>query len=125
MLKNYLLVAVRNLQKNKSYVVINTFGLGISLACCITAYLLLAYNIEFDDFHKDKKVARIFKVHTHFKEKDGKITQAIVAPLVMAPIITQDVAGVERYTRFIYDGGFMRYGDKAFSEGIAFADSTF
>lgn len=55
MLKNYLRVAFRNLFKNKSYVIINTFGLGISLACCITAYILVAFNIEFNDFYDDEK----------------------------------------------------------------------
>ena len=68
MLKNYIRIAFRNLLKNKSYVIINTFGLGIALACCITAYLLLAFNIEFDNFHKPEKVANIFKIHTFKKE---------------------------------------------------------
>jgi putative ABC transport system permease protein len=125
MFKNYLLIALRNLIKNKSYVIINTLGLGLALACCITAYLLLAFNIEFDNFHADKKVEKIFKVHTHFKEKDGKITQGIRAPMPFAAAITQEVAGIERYTRYVGDGGYMRYGDKSFSEQIFFADSTF
>lgn len=59
MLFNYLRVALRNLRKNKSYVIINTLGLGIALACCITAYLLLAYNIEFNNFH-DANMEKIF-----------------------------------------------------------------
>ncbi len=42
MFKNYLKVAFRNLSKNRSYVLINTLGMGIALACCITAYLLVA-----------------------------------------------------------------------------------
>lgn len=51
MFKNYLTIAIRNLWKNKSYIIINIFGLGISLACCVAAYLVLAsYNIEFDMF---------------------------------------------------------------------------
>ena len=54
MIKNYLRVAFRTFLKNKSYIVINALGLGISLACCIAAYLLLAFNIEFDNFHDDQ-----------------------------------------------------------------------
>jgi putative ABC transport system permease protein len=125
MFKNYLLIALRNLLKNKSYVIINTLGLGLALACCITAYLLLAFNIEFDNFHADKKVEKIFKVHTHFKEKDGRIVQGIRAPMPFAPAIAEEVAGIERFTRYVGDGGLMRYGDKSFSEPIFFADSTF
>lgn len=125
MIKNYLRVGWRNLIRNKSYVVINTFGLGIALACCVTAYLLIAFNIEFDNFHKADKVSKVFKIHTHFLEKDGRKTEGIAAPLVLAPVAVSEIAGVERYTRFIFNGGYMRYGDNAFSEGIAFADSSF
>ena len=125
MIKNYLRVAFRSLLKNKSYVVINTLGLGISLACCITAYLLLAYNLEFDNFHDDKKVSNIFKIHTLSHEKDGRLVRDIQAPIVLAPIAADEISGIGRYTRFLYGGGSMRYGDKAFNEGMAFADSSF
>lgn len=125
MLFNYLRVAIRNLRKNKSYVIINTLGLGIALACCITAYLLLAYNIEFDSFHRDKKVSGIFKFHTLSKEKDGSVARDVQAPIVMIPIAKDEISGIERYTRFLYGGGALYYGDKAFNEGIAFADSAF
>jgi len=125
MLRNYLAVAMRSLIKNKSYVIINLLGLGISLACCITAYLLLAYNIEFDDFHDNEKVSKIYKVHTLSREKDGRSVRDVQAPIVLAPIAAEEISGIGRYTRFLYGGGSMRYGDKAFNEGLAFADSTF
>jgi putative ABC transport system permease protein len=125
MFKNYLQVGFRNLLRNKSYVIINTFGLGIALACCITAYLIVAYNIEFDNFHQDEKVSRIYKIHAHFLEKDGRKTQAITAPTALAPVAATEIAGIDRYTRYIYESGYMRYGEKAFSEGLVFADSTF
>lgn len=118
-------MAFRSLLKNKSYVIINTLGLGISLACCVTAYLLLAYNIEFDNFHDDEKVSNIFKFHTISTEKDGRVARDVQAPIVMAPIIAAEIAGIERYTRFLYGGGALHFNDKAFNEGIAFADSTF
>jgi TM2 domain-containing membrane protein YozV len=125
MIFNYLRVAFRGLLKNKSYFVINIFGLGISLACCITAYLLLAFNIEFDNYHDDKKVANIFKIHTLSTEKDGKHVADNQAPIVMAPIAADEIAGIEKYARFLYGGGALSYKDKAFNEGIAFTDSAF
>jgi putative ABC transport system permease protein len=125
MIKNYLLIAVRNLKKNLSYVLINTFGLGIALACCITAYLLLAYNIEFDHFHDDDKVAQVYSIHAHFMGKDGKPYITHSTPLMLAPTMADEIAGVESYTRYINDNGYVSYGDNAFAEGIAFADSNF
>jgi len=125
MIKNYLRVAYRGLLKNKSYFVINTFGLGISLACCITAYLLLAFNIEFDNFHDDKKVSHIYKIHTLSTEKSGTKVMDNQAPIVMAPVVADEIAGINRYVRFLYGGGALSYKDKAFNEGIAFTDSSF
>jgi putative ABC transport system permease protein len=125
MLKNYLRIAYRNLLRNKSYVIINTFGLGIALACCITSYLIVAFNVEFDDFHADEKVQNVYKVHSHFAEKDGKTFQQIMVPYPFGPAAAQDIAGIEKFTRYISWGGYMRNGDVAFSENISFADSTF
>ncbi|MGC3947766.1 MAG: ABC transporter permease [Chryseolinea sp.] len=125
MFKNYLLVAFRNLMKHRNYVIINVLGLGVSIACCISAYLFIAFNIEFDNFHADAKVRNIFAVHTLSKDLDGKPMRDHQTPTIMAPIAAEDIAGVESYMRFISGGGALRYEDKAFSEYLCFSDSTF
>ena len=125
MLKNYLIVALRSFAKNKSFIIINALGLGVSLACCIAAYLLLAFNVEFDSFHQDERVSSIYTIHTITKEKEGKTSKDCQAPLVMAPLAAQEIAGIERYTRFLYGSGSLRYEDKSNTEGLAFADSAF
>ncbi|MEQ6119986.1 FtsX-like permease family protein [Reichenbachiella sp. MALMAid0571] len=125
MIRNYLFVGIRNLQKNLSYVIINTFGLGIAMACCITAYLLIAYNIEFDNFHKSSKVDLIYKVHSHYNKTEGDPYQQISAPINLAPNAAMEISGIKRYTRYMNEGGFVKSGDDSYSERIAFADSTF
>lgn len=125
MIKNYLRVAFRTFLKNKSYVVINALGLGISLACCIAAYLLLAFNIEFDNFHDDQKVARIFRFHALSTDKEGKQHRDSQAPIILPAMAANDIAGIERYTRYVFGNGSLRYGDHSFNENLAFADSAF
>jgi len=125
MIKNYLRVAFRTFLKNKSYVVINALGLGISLACCIAAYLLLAFNIEFDNFHDDQKVARIFRFHALSTDKEGKQNRDSQAPIILPAMAANDIAGIERYTRYVFGNGSLRYGDLSFNENLAFADSAF
>lgn len=125
MFRNYLQIAFRSLLKNKSYVIINTFGLGIALACCITAYLLLAFNIEFDDFYEDEKVADIFRIHTNFTRPDGSLGQHINAPINMGSAIVEDIAGIERFTRYNGTSAFVRYEEKSFSERVVFSDEIF
>jgi putative ABC transport system permease protein len=126
MLKNYLRIAFRTLLRNKSYVVINTFGLGIALACCITAYIIVAYNLEFDNFHADEKVKDVYKVHAHFAERDKAGTfQQIMAPYPLGPTAAADIAGIEKFTRFISWNGYLRSGDQSFGEDMTFVDSSF
>lgn len=134
MLKNYLRVAFRNLFKNKSYVIINTFGLGISLACCITAYILVAFNIEFNDFYDDEKVQDIYRIHAHVELNGGDKRQAISAPVLVGPMAAKDFAGIKRFTRFAGSqggGASVSYLDpeksesNAFGENVVYADSTF
>lgn len=125
MIKNYLQIAIRNLLKSKGYVIINTVGLGIALACCITAYLQIAFNHEFDDFHKDEKVSNVFKIHVHLQDRNGNISQRVTAPMMMGPVATDEIAGIEMYTRYISGGGALRYGTTAFGENLRFVDSTF
>ncbi len=75
MLKNYLIVAVRNLIKNKIYVLINVAGMGVALAFCLTIYLLYAYNNEFDNFYKD--VSDIVRVHEFKQDASGGSSGAL------------------------------------------------
>ncbi len=125
MFKNYLATAWRHILKNKSYVLINTLGLGIALACCITSYILLAYNIEFDNYFSATDKEHLYRVHTDFVFGEDQNAQHVVVPLPMGPAVIEDVAGIKNYARVNNDGGYVRFDDKAFNEGITLADSTF
>lgn len=125
MLKSYLKIAARNISRNKIYVLINMFGMGIAMACCMTAYLLIAYNIEFDDYFEDDQVQHVVKVVQHLESAEGKKDQRLVCPVVMGPQAVQEISGIEDFTRFGNEAGIMSYGKYAFNESIRFADQSF
>ena len=118
-------VAIRNLLRNKVYVLINTFGMGIAMACCMTAYLLIAYNIEFDEYFSDDQVQHTVKVIHHLENSVGKSDQKLVIPMGMAPQVAQEISGIEDFTRFCNEGGILSQGSIAFYENIRFADASF
>ena len=122
MLRNYLKITFRNLLRNKAYLVINTLGLGIALACCMTAYLLLAFNIEFDKAFADKEVEDVFMMHTHVTYTDGIPQHHGITPISLGPAIANDLSGIKRYSRWIFEVGAVSFDDKAFNEGVAFTD---
>lgn len=131
MIRNYLLVAIRTLLKNKRYLVINTLGLGIALACCITSYILIAYNIEFDDFHEASKVKNVYRLHANVVINQADRNQAGGVPSPIATTAVKDFAGIKSAVR--YGGNAAgnasvsyqnRDGDiKTFGEYVLFADS--
>ena len=52
MLKNYLLVALRNIFRQKGYSLINISGLAIGLASAIFIILYISHELGYDRFHK-------------------------------------------------------------------------
>ena len=58
MIRNYFVIAVRNIMRNKTYSFINILGLSIGVACC----LLLALYIQ-DEYSYDKHIAGIDNVY--------------------------------------------------------------
>ncbi len=60
MIRNYLLVAWRNLRKNRVFSFINIFGLALGLTCSIFIALWVIDEYSVDSFHKD--IERIFIV---------------------------------------------------------------
>ena len=125
MLKNYLTVAFRALRKNKVYVLINTLGMGIAMACCITAYLLIAYNIEFDDYFNGRHVENIVKVMHHYETSAKSNEQELVCPAGLAPTAIKEISGIEDFTRYGHQTGIVSNGENVFAESIRFADSSF
>src|SRR5688572_26884255 len=60
MLKNYFLVATRNLAKQKFFTVINVAGLSIGMSFSLLLVALFTYVYTYDNFHINKD--RIYRV---------------------------------------------------------------
>lgn len=125
MLSNYFKIAFRHLLKNKTYLLINTLGMGIAIACAMTAYLLVAYNIEFDDTLDQDRIKNIVKVLHYRKDLRGDNFKELIAPLSLGPAAMNDIAGITAFSRFCSNGGYLSYGEKGFHETIYFADPAF
>ncbi|CAN5483430.1 ABC transporter permease [soil metagenome] len=69
MLKNYFKTAWRNLNRNKSYTIINTLGLAVGIAACLLIFLVVQFESSFDNFHKKKD--SIYRVASEFHSQDG------------------------------------------------------
>lgn len=77
MLINYLRIAIRYLLKNRTFSIINIFGLTLGFLCFILITLYIHDELNFDLFHQDAD--RISRVLQNEQLEDG--TQRKVAPI--------------------------------------------
>lgn len=76
MLHNSLLIAFRNLLKNKIYSFINLTGLATGISAFILIWLYINYEKSYDQFHFNKD--RIFRLQQE-RTSQGNVTQQTVA----------------------------------------------
>ncbi len=125
MLRNYLKVALRNLFKNKVFLIVNVLGLGLSLASCIVAYLNTRYDWGFDEHHEN--IDNIYNVH-YMHENKGEMVEHGNSPLPLGPAMMKDITGLKGVYRYGIDYFTVkdnRFTDKIFSTNVCFADPGF
>src|SRR5690349_13050155 len=98
MLRNYLLLTVRSLAKNKVFVFINVAGMSIAIGCCIVAYFAYAYDQDFDHVHQNREtIYRVSSVRT----VESNSTQYGRVPMALAGTLTSTFSGVNQGSRYI------------------------
>ena len=94
MLRNYIKIAWRNLKAQRSYALLNTFGLSIGMAGGLLIFLFLRHHLSTDRHHA--KFDRIFRIDTDLHLSDGSVEYNAEAPLPMAQTLRKDYPQVEQ-----------------------------
>jgi len=123
MITNYLKIAWRNLLRNKSFSLLNIFGLSIGLAVTALILLWVNYELGFNQFHEKKD--RIYEVFNKY-EVDGEIWTWNSTPKIMASVIKKDYPEVEEVSRYFYENTFLfSKGDKNIKSNGTIVDPSF
>jgi putative ABC transport system permease protein len=124
MLKNYLIIALRSISRNKAFSAINVLGLALGIACCLLIALFVRDELSYDRHFS--KADRIYRIGFA-----GQLNQEpLDYPMAGAPVGQQlkaDFPEVEAFTRIRLDGSpFVTYDGQTFKEaGFAYVDSSF
>ena len=99
MLRNYILVAVRNLLRNPSISLIHVTGFGLGIAAFLFALQTVIFEFTFDNFHKDKD--RVFNIPVTFVDQDGSQGHFLSATPALYHQIKAYVPDIEFVTRYM------------------------
>src|SRR3954467_568131 len=122
MIRNFFKVAFRNLQRNKSFSIINISGLAIGMASAILILLWVQNEISYDRFFS--KTDRIYKMYNRDKV-NGELQVMDQSPTALATTLKQDYPEVEDAVRFRNVTFLATVGEKHLNVRAAFADSGF
>ncbi len=127
MIKNYLLAAIRNLQKHIGYSTINIFGLGLGLAISLLLGLWIQHELSYDRFHQNADQTYRVSMAMSF---GGQSAEHAISPTALLPTIEKNFpefrAGCRVYNPAIYNPFIVKSNEDFFQEEkFYFADSTF
>ncbi|MEL7533568.1 MAG: ABC transporter permease, partial [Bacteroidota bacterium] len=98
MLRNYILIAWRNLLRNRRYSLLNLLGLSTGLACFMLISLYLIDEMSYDRFHS--KSDRIYRLIEKI-DLDGQGEISSSNPFPVGPtIVNEHPQYVEQVVRF-------------------------
>ena len=122
MLKNYFLITLRSLTKNKFFIFVNVFGMGIAIACFIVAYFNYDYNRSFDSYHTN--AASLYRVNS-VREFQNSLTSFGYVPMGLGNAVKQNVSDINKVVRYSPGGANFRIGEELFNNELIFVDPAF
>lgn len=96
MIRNYFVIATRNLLKSKLFSLINIVGLSIGIACCLVVSLFVLDQFSFD--RDNVNAEQIYRV-VHAQTQDGQVSKIALTQGLMAPELLKNFAEVKAATR--------------------------
>lgn len=122
MIRNYFLVAFRNISRTKLFSLINVIGLSLGITAAIVLGLFASYELSYDQFHE--KTENIYLV---YKER---ITPAGVQPtydtwMPLAPQMKLDFPEVEQAMRVSEASALVEIEGNRFNEQCYYVDPEY
>ncbi|MCH8286932.1 ABC transporter permease [candidate division KSB1 bacterium] len=94
MLRNYIIVAFRNMARQKVYSFINILGLSIGIACSLLVFLYVQDEYSYDKFHENS--GRLYRVWAkEYNPERGREIFNAATPYMLPDVLRRDYPEVE------------------------------
>jgi putative ABC transport system permease protein len=124
MFRNYLLVAIRNLVRNRVASLVNIIGLALGMAAFALIIQYVRYELSYDNFHVEQ--THIFRVQQDRYNKGLLTTQWAAGCSAVGQALYENFEEVEDFTRFqIIEGIFSSEEIEFREDKIYIADTSF
>lgn len=124
MLKNYILIAWRNITKNISTSIINIIGLATGLTCCMLMLLYMRHELSYDEMHlKGDRLARVIMEYSFNGSNPvlGNYTSTKVLPAFQ-----RNIPEIENGVRISDRARLVKYNENIFYvDHFVHSDSAF
>ncbi len=121
MLWNNIIIALRNLRKNKAFAAINISGLALGL----TIYVFGGLLVEYENTH-DQSFANVDRIYTigatAAPELNVGVDKFNSTFMAVAPIIKAELSDIDAVARTRNSEYLLNMGSESYYEGIRFAD---
>src|SRR5258706_931945 len=97
MIKNYLLVAWRNIKRDRIFSAINILGLSIGMAACFMIYQYVRFESGYDSFLENSD--RIYRVPISYSGSFASVPATAANHPALGPALKSDFPEVEDFTR--------------------------
>ena len=122
MLKNYIIISLRNIFKNKWFSLINIAGLGVGMACFLLITAYVRHEFSYDHFFSNND--RVYRLLVAGVNDEGKVdSYSIHVPHLLAPLLMDEFPEIANTTRLFSStrkNSILQKDDR-----IHFADGTF
>ena len=123
MIKNFFLIAWRNVVTNKTTTSLNIVGLAIGITTCLIIGVWLERELSFDNFHPHGN--KIFRITNTFKSESESFSQA-PSGVALGAHLPQQIPAITAACRYFRDECKLQEGNIQFIEkGLAIVDSNF
>ena len=124
MWRNYLLIAWRNLKKNRVFSFINILGLAFGLTCFLLIAMWVKDELGYDRFHRH--AAHIYRLNLSLTWPENQLLTG-GAPMPLGPALQSNLTGIGACVRTSESRKLLlKYGDKKlYAKKMLSVDSTF
>ncbi len=102
MFKNYLKIAWRNLTRRKGHAFINIGGLAVGIAVCLLIFIIVQFELSFDNYHQKKD--RIYRVLTEYHHPNTDVFYGVSNPYALPQDIKIALPQLEEVAAFYAAG---------------------